>query len=180
MLDIVENAAGKVYPSFEEEGVYCVSSVCPSVLPSVTNIFRCTFLSKHASQPLQPWLGVLSYRSLTKFRFASYLLPVLRLGLFSDIPSVTNIFQHTLLSYHASQPLQTWYGISARGRTCCLQNSGPPFVYFLFYDLVYFPTEHGNMANFCHTLRGSTMWLVKICCHLFLHFSLRSKTIFIF
>ena len=34
--------------------------VLPSVLSSVSNIFRCTFLSNHASQPLQTWYGALA------------------------------------------------------------------------------------------------------------------------
>ena len=48
-------------------------------------------------------LGVLHITS--EFRFSSYLLPVLRLILLSDIPSVTNIFLRTFLSNYASQPL---------------------------------------------------------------------------
>ena len=35
----------------------------------------------------------------------------------SALPSVTNIFRHTFLSNHASQPPQTWYGALARGPT---------------------------------------------------------------
>ena len=56
------------------------------------------------------------------------------------LPSVTNIFRRTFLSNHASQPLQTWYDASSRGPTGCLLNSEPPVIYFLLYDLVYFPT----------------------------------------
>ena len=45
------------------------------------------------------------YASVTEFRSTNYLLPVLRLRLFSDILFVTNIFCRTFLSNHASQPL---------------------------------------------------------------------------
>ena len=68
-----------LYPRFEEEGLYCFCYVCPSILPSLTNILRRTFLSNHASHPLQ-----------------------------------------------------TWYGVSARGPTSSLQNSRPPVAYFCF------------------------------------------------
>ena len=48
-------------PFSKKEGVYCFSSVLPSVRPSVlcllTNIFRHTFLSNHVLQPLQTWCG---------------------------------------------------------------------------------------------------------------------------
>ena len=43
---------------------------------SVTNVFCCTFLSNHASQPLQTYYGALamgSYTSLIKFRSTTYL-----------------------------------------------------------------------------------------------------------
>ena len=60
----------------------------------------------------------------------------------SFCPSVANICQCTFLSNHASQPLQTWYGASARGPTRGLPNSRQPFIYFLFFDFVYFPTLH--------------------------------------
>ena len=58
----------------------------------------------------------------------------------SVVPFVTNIFCRTFFSNHASQPLHTWYGTSAKGLTRRLPNSGPPVIYFLFHDLVYFPT----------------------------------------
>ena len=67
-------------------------------------------------------------------------IQVVQLRLFSDIPIITNIFPHTFLSNHASQPLQTWYSTLSSGPTRCLLNSGLPVIYFLFYDLVYFPT----------------------------------------
>ena len=74
----------------------------------------------------------------------------------SVLLSVTSIFHLTFLSNHASQPLQTWYGSLTRGLTLGLQNSDPPLTCFLFYDLhvAYFPTKHGNMANFRRTLGG--------------------------
>ena len=83
-------------PRFEEEGVYWFSSVRPSFrpsfrtsfCPSVTNIFRRTFLSNHVSQPLQTWSSALarvSYTSLTEFTSASYPLSVLRLSSFFDL-----------------------------------------------------------------------------------------------
>ena len=80
----------------------------------------------------------------------------LRLSLFFDIPSITNIFCRYFLSSHASHPLQTLYGALARSPTHCLPNSGPPVIYFLFFDLVYCPTLHCKMANFCRTLQGYT------------------------
>ena len=56
---------------FEEDGgilfLLCPSvpsSIRHSVRPSVTSIFRCTFLSNHASQQLQTWYGA-SARSPT-------------------------------------------------------------------------------------------------------------------
>ena len=42
------------------------------------------------------------------------------------LPSVTNIFRRTFLSNHASHPLQTWYGASARGPSRRVPNTGPP------------------------------------------------------
>ena len=53
-----------LYPPLQRRGGYTVLtlSVLLSILPSVTIIFRHTFLSNHASQPLQTkviWLGVL-------------------------------------------------------------------------------------------------------------------------
>ena len=60
----------------------------------------------------------------------------------SFLLSLTNIFHHTFLSNHASQPFQTWYGASARGLTSCLPNSGLPVVYFLFPGSVHFWTLH--------------------------------------
>ena len=40
-------------------GVYCFSSV-PPVLPSIMNIFHCTFLNNHVSQLFQTWYGALA------------------------------------------------------------------------------------------------------------------------
>ena len=34
--------------------------VLPSAHPSITNVFRRTFLNNHASQPLQTWYGALA------------------------------------------------------------------------------------------------------------------------
>ena len=61
---------------------------------------------------------------------------------------VTNIF---VALFHASQPLQTWYGASAKGPARHLPNSGPPVIYYLFHDLVYFQTLHGQVQNFRRT-----------------------------
>ena len=80
-----------LYPRFEEEGVYFFCSVFPLVLPSVP-------------------------------------------------PSLSNIFNHTFLSNHASKPVQTLYGASARSPTCRLPNSRLPVIHFLFFDVVYFLT----------------------------------------
>ena len=50
-----------LYPHYKEKGgVNCLSFVCPSVLPSVTNTFCHTFPSNHASQSLQTWYGALA------------------------------------------------------------------------------------------------------------------------
>ena len=54
----------------------------------------------------------------------------------SVLPSLTNIVCLIFLINHASQPLQNWYGASAKGPTHRLQNSGSPVVYFLFYDIL--------------------------------------------
>ena len=77
--------------------------------------------------------------SLNRFRPGSYQLPVLRHSLFSNILSLTNIFHHSFLNNHASQPLQTWYGAFARGPTYRIPNSDPPVICFLVYNVVYFP-----------------------------------------
>ena len=83
-----------LYPRFSEEGEYTgvalsiLLSVFLSVLPSVTNIFYHTFLSNHASQPLNTWYGASAMRHtrrLPKFRSTSCLPPVFRLSLISDI-----------------------------------------------------------------------------------------------
>ena len=55
---------------------------------------------------------------------------------FSNIPWSSAKFRSTFLSNHASQPLQTWYGASARGPTRRLPNSRPPVIYFLFQIFV--------------------------------------------
>ena len=100
-----------------------------SVLPSVTNIFRPTFLSNHAS--LETSYGVSAIGQTCRLLNSGppHLLSDLRfglleempsrsvtIGLFEEIPSrsVTIIFCCTFLSSHASQPLQTWYGALAR------------------------------------------------------------------
>ena len=75
--------------------------------------------------------------------FCPSLCPSIRL-------SVTIIFNRIFLSNHASQLLQTWYGALARCATSSLPNSCPPFIYLLFYDLVYFSTLHGQVPNFRH------------------------------
>ena len=87
-----------LYPHFEEEGGYTCLAL--SILLSVTNIFCSTFLSKPcitATLDLVWSFGSGPYTSLSEFRSARYLLPVLRLTLFCDVPSVTNIFGHTFL-----------------------------------------------------------------------------------
>ena len=61
---------------------------------------------------------------------------------------LTNIFCCTFLTNYASQSLQTWYGALARVPTRRLPNLGLQLISFLFYDLVYFLTLHGNMTNF--------------------------------
>ena len=71
-----------------------------------------------------------------------FILPLWRRGVYTAIalyvlPSILP-FHCTFLSNHASQPLQTCDGVSARGPTRHLADSGPPVIYFLFYDLVYF------------------------------------------
>ena len=119
--------------------LFVLPSVFLSILPSVTNIFRHTFLSNHASQPPQTWYGA-SVRgptfTLTKIMSASYLILVLRLSLFS--------VHNKYFPWHFSQlpyiKLQTWYGALTRGPTRSVWNSGLPVIYFLFYDLVCFPT----------------------------------------
>ena len=72
------------YSRFEEKGGI-LFLLCLSVFLSITNFFRHTFLSNHASQPLQTWYGT-SARAptcrLPNFRFAIYLLPVFWLGSF--------------------------------------------------------------------------------------------------
>ena len=46
-------------PASEKRGYTVLAlSVLPSVLPSVTNIFRRAVFSNRASQPLQPWYDV--------------------------------------------------------------------------------------------------------------------------
>ena len=64
-----------------------VTGFAQSVSPSVTNIFHHTFLSNHASRPLRTWYGNGTYTSLTEFMFASYLLPISKLGSFLDSAS---------------------------------------------------------------------------------------------
>ena len=65
----------------------------------------------------------------------------------SVLTSITNIFCHTFLGNHASQPLQTWYGALARGPICHLLNSGLPAIYFLFPGLVHFLMLHLGIAG---------------------------------
>ena len=50
-------------------------------------------------------------------------------------PPLTNSFGRIFLSNHSSDRLETWYGTSSRGLTCCLPISGPSVIYFLFPDL---------------------------------------------
>ena len=93
--------------------------------------------------------------TLIEFRSASYLRPIIRLSLFSDILSVTNIFRHTFVSNHASKPLRLGsYTLPTKFRstTCLLP----------VYDLVYFP---GNTTNFYRTLCWYGKWVVT---HIFL------------
>ena len=75
-------------------------SINLSAEPSVTNIFAATMHHSHFQLGMVLWLGLL--HGATEFRSASYLLPVLRLGLFFDIPSVTNILWHFLAFMHHS------------------------------------------------------------------------------
>ena len=123
-------------PASKNTGIYCFSTVSPSARPFVGNQYFPSHVSLQpcitATSNLVWCFGKGSYTSITEFRSASYLLPVLRPSLFSYIPSVTSIFRGTLLRNHASQPLQTWYCASARGPTRRLPNSGPPVIYFFF------------------------------------------------
>ena len=115
----------------EKEGTSILLAL--SVFPSVTSIFHHTFFpaTMHHSQlklGMVLWIGVLRI---------AYQIQVGQLStssiMTSDIPSITNIFCHTFLSNHTSQPLKTWYSALARDATCCL-NSGPPIIYFLFMN----------------------------------------------
>ena len=101
------------------------------------------------------------YTGLALSVLPSVFLPVLSFVL----PSVANIFRRIFLSNHASQPLQTWYGVSARGSTRRLWNSGPRVIYFLFYDLVYFRPSVRNQyfpSHFsqqpCITATSNLVW----------------------
>ena len=99
-----------------------------------------------------------SYRSLTKFRSASYLLSVLQLW-FSYMSFVINIFCCTFVSNHASQTLQTWYGVSSWSPTQRILNSGPPVIYFLFYHFVYIP--HSVCNQYFHIISISILAIEK-------------------
>ena len=103
-------------------------------------------------------LSVLSCCNLSSANFVNldqyktFIPPLQRRGrvfYFSYVrPSVhTNVFHHTFLSNHASQPHQTWYGALARGPTRRLPNSGQPVIYFLVPCLVHFWTLHLGIAR---------------------------------
>ena len=80
---------------------------------------------------------------------------------FSSVrPSVHNqYFRHTLLSNHASQPLQTWYGALAMGPTRHLPKSGRQGIFFLFSSSVHFWTLHLGMAGVYSVNKNSqTSW----------------------
>ena len=82
--------------------------------------------------------------------------------LLSVHPSLTNLFHHTFLSNHASQPLQIWYGALARDPYCHLLNSGPLVLYFLFCSLVHFWTLHLGIARVYSVSKNS-----EISCYMF-------------
>ena len=73
-------------PPLQRREMYTVLalSICLSISPSIISIFRHTFLSNHASQPLQTWY-VASARGPTGHLQNSCLLPVLQFTLFSKI-----------------------------------------------------------------------------------------------
>ena len=97
-------------PTSKKRRVYCFSSVRLSFCPFLTNHFRCTFLSNHASQSLQTLHGALARgRNGQKLNFRC-----------------------TFLSNHASQLPQIWYGASARYPTLRLLNSHLPVFYIQF------------------------------------------------
>ena len=124
-----------LYPSFEEGGgyLYCFRSVSRNqYFPS--HIFQQPCIT--ATSNLAWCFGQGSYTSLTKLTSASYLFPVLRLSLFSDITWSRN-FCHTFLGNHASQQLETCYGASARDPTNHLPNFRRSVIYFPFYDFIF-------------------------------------------
>ena len=105
-------------------------------------LFSATMRHSHFKLGMLLWQG--SYRWLTEFTPASF-------SLFSDLKWSSAKVLSLFLSNRYSQSLITWYGASAWDPTGRLQNSGLQFIYFLFYDFVYFPTEHGLVPNICRT-----------------------------
>ena len=100
-------------------------------------------------------LGVLQCRLLNSGPPVVYFL--LKLSLFFDILSVTNIFCCTFPRNHASQPLQTWCGAMARGPTLSLAEfwsasyllSVKTFIFRHSIRNQYFPS-HLHQSHFRH------------------------------
>ena len=98
------------------------ASLALSVPPSVCNQnFRRTFLRSEKSS------GSLGKEKLSRYwceKARKHMCVTDRhdMTLAFKVGLSPNTTNQPFLSNHASQPLQTWYGASARGPTCCLQN----------------------------------------------------------
>ena len=131
-------------------GVYCFTSVCLSVLPSVQDIFRRIFLSNCWWQKSDIWSQA-SYRYT--ILWVAFLDPSDSYFLFADLVgfythwTYMHIFRHIFLSNYWWQRSDIWSQASYRYPISWEPFLDPSDSYFLFADFVDF-SSHWTYANF--------------------------------
>ena len=131
-------------------GVYCLTSVRSSVLPSVQDIFRHIFLSNYWWQKSDIWSQA-SYRYLISCRFCWFLYTF-------NIHLHMHIFHRILLSNYWWQESDIWSQASYMYAILWEAFLDPSDSYFLFADLVGFYTHWTYMHIFRHIFLSNYWW----------------------
>jgi hypothetical protein len=142
-------------------GVYCFTSVRLSVLPSVQDIFRPTFLSNYCWQESDIWSQA-SYRyTILWVAFLDSSDSYFLFGDFVDFYTYWTyilIFRRTFLSNYWWQESDIWSQASYRYAILWKAFSDPSDSYFLFADLVGFYIHWTYMHIFLHIFLSNYWW----------------------
>jgi hypothetical protein len=148
-------------PPLPEGGEGILFYLCPSVLPSIQDIFRRIFLSNCWWQKSDIWSQA-SYRYT--ILWVAFLDPSDSYFLFADLVgfythwTYMHHFRHIFLSNYWWQKTDIWSQASYRYPISWEAFLDPSDSYFLFADLVGFYTHWTYMHHFLHIFLSNYWW----------------------